>query len=119
MTEPVQITLISAIPAGIAALVGVGTMIITLRNRAIQVETHGETSLKLDHITVLTNSTLATALARIAAMEKQIETLNAALVFFDPNLKAAAAAAAAAAESTAAEVNKAAAKAIRQILPNP
>ena len=97
MTEPVQITLISAIPGSLAALVGLGTMIAVFRNRKEADEKHGETTLKLDHITVLTNSTLATALARIAAMEKQIETLNAALIYFAPHHESAAAAAAAAA----------------------
>jgi hypothetical protein len=100
MTEPVQTALISTIVPGVF---GLGIWLVTWQVKKRVVAQHSEVTLKLDHITVLTNSTLATALVRIAALEKQVEGLNAALAFFALPGSPAAQAAASAASSAAAK----------------
>ena len=99
MTEGIQVALIAAIPA---TIFGAGTIIAVFRVKKENERRHDDVVVKLDHITVLTNSTLATALLRIADLEKQVEKLNAALVFFNPQSQAAAVATAAVAAAAVA-----------------
>lgn len=65
MTTEVQIALIVAIPPTVAAL---GAIYVTIRADA-------RANLKLNHITVLTNSTLTTANRRIDELEHIIRNL--------------------------------------------
>ncbi len=66
MTDAVQIALIVAIPPTVTAVCGVGIAIVNNR-RATE---------KLEHITVLTNSTLTAANTRIDELEKQVLSLT-------------------------------------------
>lgn len=62
MTAEIQLALIATIPPTLVAL---GTMISSFRAHT-----------KLDHITVLTNSTLSEAKLRIALLERQLAEMS-------------------------------------------
>lgn len=67
MTPEIQMAWIEALPLILVALGGIIVPIVIDRRA----------NRKLDHITVLTNSTLSTANARIEALEKMVEQLLA------------------------------------------
>lgn len=67
MTPEVQIALIVAVPP---TLVAAGAILVTLL-------AHRRANTKLDHITVLTNSTLSDALRRIEELEIMVHRLEA------------------------------------------
>ncbi len=72
LTEAVLIALIVATPTTLAAI---ASMIVSLRTRRIVVDAHETADRKLDHITVLTNSTLSAANERIRILEAMVKGL--------------------------------------------
>lgn len=65
MTESLEVALVVSTPP---MLVAVGSLVVAIRNQRVSGK-------KLDHITVLTNSTLTAANNRIDQLEGQVEKL--------------------------------------------
>ncbi len=80
MSDPVTISLIAAIATATPLIFAQVVSLIISLNRAKRIKeqllaTNKMTNDKLDHITVLTNSTLTAANKRIADLEKQVKFL--------------------------------------------